>query len=189
MNYRYKVWLSIGIAIILFFIFYFILPSTERTFINIITIIGLLISVLGITIAYFQILSIKAISQKTQFEVTNSIRLNNNLLMLSDLSRKAAMVDEIQAFLREDKIELCILRMKDLKIILNSLKNQEYYSALFTKKEFKTVFEDFNIDLDNFQRHHLNIKNKLDKGKIITNLESLSTLMLSLEIKLKNLQP
>jgi hypothetical protein len=146
------------------------------------------VSVLGITIAYLQILSIKEISKQTHSKVIESIRLNNNILMLSDLARKAAMVDEIQAFLRDDKIEPCILRMKDLKVILNALKNQEYYSALFSKKEFRTVFEDFNIDLDNFQKHHLNNINRLDKNKIITNLEKLSTLLLSLEIKLKTLQ-
>ncbi len=188
MNYRIKVGVSIFIAVILFIIFFFILPQNQRSFINILSIIGFLLSVLGITIAYFQILSIKAITKQTQIEVIHNIRLNNNILMLSDLSRKAAMVNEIQGFLREGKIEICIIRMQDLKIILNSLKNQEYYSTLFSKKDFKTVFEDFNIDLDNFQKHFIN-QSQLDKSKIITNLEKLSTLLLGLEIKLKNLKP
>jgi hypothetical protein len=186
-NYKQNIRISIAISAVLFLLFYFILPDSQRIFINILSISGFLISVLGITIAYFQILSIKDISNHTQQKVLENIRLNNNILMLSDLSRKVAMIDEIQVFLREDKIELCIIRMKDLKIILNSLRNQEYYSVLFSKKEFKAVFEDFNIDLDNFQRHQLNVKYKLDKAKIITNLEALSTVLLSLEIKLKNL--
>jgi hypothetical protein len=137
-----------------------ILPVKDRTLLNVLAIIGFLLSVLGIIIAYIQILSIKDITKQTQLEVLASIRFNNNLLMVSDLSRKAAMVDEIQGFIKDDKIELCILRMK------------EFYNSLFSKKEFKSIFEDFNIDLDNFQQHHLSTKNKLDKGKIITNLEA-----------------
>ncbi len=105
--------------------------------------------------------------------------------MLTDLSRKAAMVDEIQSFLKEDKIELCILRMKDLKSILNSLRNQEYYGTLLSKKEFKVVFENFTIDLYNLQRYHMNPLNRLDKLLILINLEKLSSLFLTVEIKLK----
>jgi hypothetical protein len=186
-TYRNKVSTIILISIILFIILYFVLDKSDRKIINIISIAGFILSGIGIAIAYIQILSIKQIAKQTRTEVINNTRLNNNLLMLSDLSRKAAMVDEIQGYLRDNKIELCILRMKDLKIILNALKNQEYYSSLFSKKEFRIVFEDFNIDLDNFQRNQLNQKYKLDKDKIITNLEALSTLLLSLEIKLKTL--
>lgn len=99
------------------------------------------------------------------------------------------MVDEIQSFIRAEKIELCIVRMKDLKIILSSLKNQEYYQSIVSKRDFKNVFANFNINLDNLQRHSLNPKIRLDKEKIIINLDALSTLLLSVEIKLKNPQP
>lgn len=105
--------------------------------------------------------------------------------MLADLSRKVAIIDEIQSFLKTDRIDLCILRMKDLKVILNSLRNQNVYFKLFSQQEFKTAFEDFNIDLDNFQKSSINGKFKLNKGKIITNLEALSTMLLTAETKLK----
>lgn len=106
--------------------------------------------------------------------------------MLADLSRKVAIIDEIQGFLKSDRIDMCILRMKDLKIVLNSLRNQEVYYNLFSKQEFKTAFEDFNIDLDNFQKSTLNEKFKLNKGKILINLEALSTMLLTAETKLKS---
>jgi len=162
-----------------------ILPDKDRSFINILSIIGFLLSILGVLIAYFQILSIKEITIETQKQINENIRLNNNFLMLSDLSRKAAMVDEIQGYLKDGKIEMCILRMKDLKIILNSLRNQDYYNSLVSKKEFRDVFQNFNIDLDNFHKHQINNKNKINKEIIIRNLEGLSTLFLGVEAKLK----
>ena len=160
-----------------------LLPAKDRTMINVIGIIGFMLSILGLIIAYIQILSVKQITQITQQKVEDGIQLNNDILMISDLSRKAAIVDEIQGYLKDDKIDMCILRMKDLKLILNSLRYQSQYSQLFSKKQFSNAFQSFNIDLNNFQTAHLN--NRIDKEIVLRNLEELSTLLLSVEVKLK----
>lgn len=186
MDYRKKIRSAIFLAILACVILMACLSRRERSLINILSIIGVVLSVLGIWIAYFQILSIKAITLATQKEVKESISQNNKIHMLADLSRKVAIIDEIQGFLKSDRIDMCILRMKDLKIVLNSLRNQEVYYNLFSKQEFKTAFEDFNIDLDNFQKSTLNEKFKLNKGKILINLEALSTMLLTAETKLKS---
>jgi len=185
LNYRQKIFSVIGISLSTTVILFFFLSPEERSFLNVLGIIGFILSVLGIIIAYIQILSIKQISLETQRKVNENLVLNNNIIMLSDLSRKVAMIDEIQGYLRDDKIEMCILRMRDLKVILNSLRNQEHYTSLVSKKEFKNVFENFNIDLDNFQTFQLKPKGKIDKSIISRNLETLSTIFLSVEVKLK----
>jgi phosphate/sulfate permease len=164
-----------------------LLPTNDRTMINIIGIVGFILSILGLAIAYIQIMSVKNIAEQTRNQVIAIIELSNDMLMISDLSRKAAMVDEIQRYLKDNKIELCILRMKDLKIILNSLKNHEQYNSLFKKNKFNLVFQTFNINLDNCQQHNLNEKSKINKISIIQNLEELSTLLMSVEVKLKNI--
>lgn len=187
MTNRIKILISILISIILFVLLFNLLSKNERTFINILSIVGFLLSALGIVIAFIQIISIKQIAIETREKVKESINLNNNILMISDLSRKAAIVDEIQGYLRADKIEMCILRMKDLKIIMNHLKNQNQYYSLVPKKQFQNAFENFNIDLHNFQTHHLN-NAKMDLALVIKNLEELSTLFLSMETKLKDPQ-
>jgi len=176
---------ALSSAIVIWFMSLF-LDSSEKTYINVLGIGGFVTQILGLIIAYFQIASVKEVADQTKTQVIDSIALNNTVLMISDLSRKAAIVDEIQGYLRDNKIEICILRMKDLKIILSSLKNQERYHRLFIKKNFNEIFATFNIDLDNFQRHFLNEKHKIDKGQILTNLEQLSTLLLAVEIKLKS---
>ncbi|TDG36886.1 hypothetical protein EZJ43_06295 [Pedobacter changchengzhani] len=183
MTFRYKVLISALGSVILFTILLFFTPVNDRTFINVLSIIGFLLSLLGILIAYFQILSIKTISDETNKKIGQSIELNNKIFTLSDLSRKAAMVDEIMGYLRDNKIDMCILRMKDLKIIINNLRNQEKYHALVSRKQFKGVFDNFNLDLYNFQTAHLG--SSINKATVIKHLEDLSTLFLSVEIKLK----
>lgn len=187
MSDRNKIWVSILVSIILFIILFILLPNHDKTLINIFGILGLILSLLGIVIAYLQILSVKEIAKQTKDKVSDSILLNNTILMISDLSRKTLIIDEIQRYLKDNKIELCILRMKDLKLILNSLKSQEQYNYLFRKSKFNEVFQTFNIDLDNCHRHHLNDKSKINKESIIKNLEELSTILLTVEIKLKNI--
>lgn len=185
MNYRQRTIFIVVFSFFIFIILVLCLGETQRSFINILSLFGTTLSLMGIVIAYFQILSVKQIALDTSTKVNENIILNNRIIMLSDLSRKAAMVDEIQGYLRDDKIEMCILRMKDLKVILNNLRNQEQYNILVSKKEFKNVFENFNIDLNNFQSFQLNPKLKIDKSIISRNLEELSTIFLSVEVKLK----
>jgi len=185
-SYRNKIVFATAILIIVLLSLIFFLGSADRTFINIIGIAGFLLSILGILIAYVQVISIKDISLETQKKVVENIKFYNDILMLSDLARKAAMADEIQGYLKDDKIEMCILRMKDLKVILGNIKNQEFYSTLVSKREFKTVFDNFHHDLDNFQSHNLSIRNKLNKELIIKHLEDMSTMFLNVEVKLKN---
>lgn len=160
----------------------------QRNTINVIGVIGFVLSIVGLVVAIIQVESVKKVGKQTQKEVSDSLSLYSNILMISDLATKVSMVNEIQGYLKDNKIEMCIMRMKDLKIILNSLKNQDQYHALFTKKSFNEVFSTFNIDLDNIQQHLLNERKKLDKSAIVTNMEALSTLLLSVEVKLKTAQ-
>lgn len=198
MSHRYKIlFFALGCAVCYCILFYYI-PVRDRTLINLIGVVGFLLSILGIAIAYVQILSIKDISNLTQATVKETEekvketheRLKETfansakVLMVSDLSRKAAMINEIQGYLTEKKIEMSILRMKDLKAILISLKNQPKYSGLFKKEEFTSALDNFHINLDNLQKHHFN-KTKIDLYKINKDMEVLSTLFLSVEHNLK----
>ncbi|MGF7039113.1 hypothetical protein [Mucilaginibacter lappiensis] len=186
MTNRTKATYAIITAIFICILLYLFLPKNDKTFINTLGIIGCILSLVGLVLAYIQILSIKQIAEDTKMKITENITLNNNILMLSDLARKAEIVGEIQGYLRDDKIEMCILRMRDLKVILNTIKNQERYRSLVAKKEFRTIFENFNLDLTNFQTHKFTAKGKIDKAIISTHLEDLSTLFLSVEVQLKN---
>jgi len=183
---RIKIWI---IATIIFIVALFIciscLPPIDRTFINILNIVGLILSIIGILIAYLQILSIKEVTLAIQTEVKESLKKNKSMLLISDISKKVSMITEIQGFLRFNKIEMCVLRMKDLKLLLSDLNSDKQFSSLVNKREFGSSYSDFHIDLGNFHKFLLNEKNIIDKEKINANLEQLSTILLGVEFKLK----
>jgi hypothetical protein len=173
--------LSVAITVLM----YLPLESENKTYLNFLAVGGFVAQILGLLITYIQINSVKEITKATEQQVKDSIELNNGILMISDLSKKIEMVNEIQGYLNDDKIELCILRMKDLKIILNSLKNQDQYKGFFLKRNFNDVFSKFIVDLDNLHAHRTK-RQKFDKLIVIKNLEEISTLLSSVELKLKS---
>ena len=205
MTNRFRVLFSIIISIVCYCVIFYYLPNKERTLINLIGVIGFLLSILGIIIAYFQIMSVKEISKYTQEQVQQTqerleqkirethekikenITIHSNLHMISDLSAKGAMINEIQGYLREDNIKMSAIRMKDLKVVLIDLQSQPRYSALTKKEDFKSAVGNFHVNLDNLQKQHFR-NGKIDLGKINKDLEDLSSIFLSVEHKLKTLQ-
>lgn len=183
----------------------FCLPEKDRTLLNNLGVIGFLLSILGIAIAYFQIMSVKEITKLTRAQVKETeerleekfketqerlhenMLTHNNLHMISDLSGKGAMINEIQGYLRVKNIEMCVIRMKDLKVVLISLKSQSRYTNLVKKADFITAFDNFHINLDNLQKNHFR-PGKIDLGKINKDFEDLSGIFLGVEHNLKKLQ-
>lgn len=110
------------------------LPENERTAINNLCVVGFLVSILGIVIAYFQIMSVKEITKYTQAKLHENMVAHSNLHMISDLSGKGAMINEIQGYLKEENINMSAIRMKDLKVFLVALQNQPRYKFISEKK-------------------------------------------------------
>ncbi|HTM99997.1 MAG TPA: hypothetical protein VL088_14675 [Pedobacter sp.] len=122
-----------------------------------------------------------------QDKLDENLTVHSNLHMISDLSSKGAMINEIQGYLKVENINMSAIRMKDLKVVLISLKSQPRYSAMVKKGDFITAFDNFNINLDNLQKHHFR-PGKIDLVKINKDLEDLSGIFLSVEHNLKKLQ-
>jgi hypothetical protein len=87
------------------------------------SVLGFVVSVLGFTTALYQINKIKK-SSTAAFEAAENTR---NLLIrnacISDISISSKIIDEIQNFIRNNKVEFALLKVKDLKFILIQLKH------------------------------------------------------------------
>ena len=212
----YKVLFSVLVSIVLYCVIFYYLPVPDRTLINLLGVVGFLLSILGLAISYIQIMSALESSELAQKEVSEAqerfeekiqlmqenfeVKINamqeklnesmvthSNLHMIADLSSKGAMIGEIQGYLRDNNIKMSAIRMRDLKALLMALQNQSRYSTLAKKEEFKAALVNFHINLDNLQRQHFRA-GKIDLGKINQDLEALSGVFLSVEHNLKKLQ-
>ena len=184
MTARNKFWFIFLAAISLFTWLTIALPERERSFINYLGIIGFVMSILGLLIAYIQIMSLKEMTKTIQQEVQLNLQRQKSVHLISDISGKVVIIGEIQSFIRQDKMELCILRMNDLKRLLIDLKHNNEFTKV-ARKDFNEAIENHNIDLTNMNRFLLNNKNKLNREDISKNLEVLSEILIGVETKLK----
>lgn len=124
-KYRTEAILTFIIGTLIIAVLFVKLPDIQRTIANGFTLFGTYFSLYGLLIAYLQIKSIKETSKETQKAVNESTIRINQVLSISELSKSNKIIQEIQTSLQNDKLELALIRMKDLKSILIQIKYNE----------------------------------------------------------------
>ena len=173
-----------GLILTIFIIYLF--EKSDRTIPNYATVIGTVCSLIGFVIAYINIVSLKKSNIITNQKIEETLTKVNQLNSVSELSKAIKTNQEIQNFIRNDKIELAHLRTLDLKYMLLSFNNNEQLKELVGHQNYQELVVEFGIDLNSINDYLLTTKRKVDFSKIIKNLEELSTFLTQFETKLKS---
>lgn len=185
MNYK---WISVllfiigalGAVIVLL-----LLSESEKTLLNIISVIGTFASVFGVLIAYLQILSLKSTSESIGKAVSSSTHRLNTLLSVSDLAKSNKLIEEIQLLLQSDKYTASLIRFKDLKEVLIQANYNKDLREFTTTADYKSIIVDTSIDINTLNDYILEVKTKINIAKIIANLENTRTKVIEFENELK----
>lgn len=176
----------IGFVGIIVCVYYF--KESDKTLPNYATVIGTICSIVGLSIAYINILALK----KESIIISNQINLTlekvNQINSLTEISKAIKVNQEIQEFLRNGKIELARLRTMDLKYMLLHFNNDLQLNELTSDEEYKKLILDYGIDLNSLNDSLINPKRKVDYTKVVNNLEELSTYLTKFELKLKSIK-
>jgi len=167
------------------FFYYNNLDKTLKNSLNLITIFGTYLSLFGIIMSFIQIYDLKAINDRTQKEVNESLKKINNILSVSELSKSLKIVDEIQNSLRSNKNEVALIRMKDLKYILIQIKHNKALEIYTSNDEYSDLLVDLSIDISNLSDNIFRPHKNINVTKVNLNLEKISTKFSELENKLK----
>jgi len=185
--YKYK----IG-AIIIFIvgtlimgIVFFSLPNEDQTVINVFTLFGTFFSLFGLAMAYIQIHSINKTSKLTKLAVEKSLLRINQVLSVSELSKANKIIQEIQSYLTNNKHELALLRMKDLKSILIQIKYNDDLTEYTNNSVYNQNITDMGSDINNLHDSIIGNKKGVNFSRLNQNLESLATILAEFENKLK----
>lgn len=177
---------GLGLLGIILTILFF--KDSDKTLPNYATVIGTICSLIGLAIAYVNIIALK----KESIAMTNQINLTlqkvNQLNSISEISKAIKTNQEIQEFIRNGKIELAHLRTLDLKYMLLHFNNDTNLKELTNNQTYTQLIIDFGIDLNSINDNLINPKRKVDFSKIVQNLETLSTFLTQFELKLKILK-
>lgn len=171
-------------TIAIFGLFYF-LDSKDKTLVNFFTLYGTFASLFGLWLAYMQILSLKISNDATKKAVDKSLNRINQVLSVSELSKANKIIQEIQTSNINNKHELSLLRMKDLKHILIQIKFNSELNIYTETSTYNKNITDLSIDISNLNDFILGTKRGINFSKLNSNLEELSTTLSEFENKLK----
>ncbi|MDI9312960.1 MAG: hypothetical protein QM535_22305 [Limnohabitans sp.] len=177
---------GIGILGIILTIYFF--KESDKTLPNYATVIGTICSLIGLAIAYVNIVALKKASILMTSEIKNTLQKVNQLNSVSEISKAIKTNQEIQQYLRSNKIELAHLRTLDLKYMLLHFNSDPNLAELTVSDTYKRLVIEFGIDLNSINDNLINPKRKVDFFKIVNNLEELSTFLTQFETKLKTIK-
>ncbi|HWZ22024.1 MAG TPA: hypothetical protein VNW06_05185 [Cytophagaceae bacterium] len=174
------------IGILFITVIFYQLPKNDKTTLVYISLFGSFLSLFGLILAYYQILSLKQLSIKTEKAVTISNQRLQKVLSISELSKSKKLVEEIQHFLHSDNFSGALIRLTDLKETLIQTKYNESLEKFTLLKAYKTILTNTAIDINSINSSIIKKScDKIDKALIINNLEITKSKLIEFENELK----
>lgn len=184
-KYRFWAILLFVLGTVVIYCLFINLSDHEITVANAFTLFGTYFSLYGLVVAYLQIQSIKGISTETKDAVDASAKKVNQIISVSELSKSNKVVQEIQIYLQDNKFELALVRMKDLKAILIQIQYNEHLADYVNDKLYNVNITDLATDMNNLYDHMTGGKKGINFSKLNQNMENLSTTLSQFENQLK----
>ena len=183
-NNVWKISFLVGTGIIcLIFVF---LPIDQKSVVNAFTLFGTFISIFGLTLAFKQIKSVNEVNEKTKKAIEKSLLRINQILSISDLSKANKIIQEIQTALISNKLEIVLLRMRDLKTILIQVKYNEDLDEYIIATNYNQNITDIASDINNVHYEIINNNQRITVHRIHQTLEKIATILSDFENKLKH---
>ncbi|MCJ8290467.1 MAG: hypothetical protein HRT58_12440 [Crocinitomicaceae bacterium] len=177
-----------GFGVLGIYVSIYLFQESDKTLPNYATVIGSICSLVGLAIAYINILALKRKSNEMSDQLNLTLQKVNQLNSISEISKAIKINQEIQEFLRNNKIDLAHLRTQDFKYMLLHFNNDVGLDDLTSDKSYLQLVMDLGIDLNSLNCVLMNPNRKVSYPKIVKNLENLSTHLTKFELRLKSLK-
>lgn len=173
------------ISIVFGAIIYFLKPE-DRNLLNIVTISSSAVTLLALIVALGQIIEVGTTAKQTETEVNKKLESFNQVLFLSEISTVNALINEVSTYLRMEKHELVIIKIKDIKRVLNIIiNNHEKLNLAIDKEALRKLIINISIDSDSIEKRIHNSKNTIKTPDIIKNLDNTADLLHSIQSQIQ----
>lgn len=183
----YSIFITIiGIGVTILIVSFF--SKTDKTIPNYATVIGTTCSLVGLSIAYVNIIALRNNAEETKAQIEKTLVKINQINSLIDVSKAIKINQEIQSFIHDKKYELALIRIKELKHILIQLSNNDKLLPLTKESDYNKHYLAFIIDVKALNQFLLDgQKSKINFLTLVDNLEDLSTFLVKFENKIKKI--
>ena len=110
-----------GISIIIIVLLIVIIPKSDRSLVNILGILGSVFSLAGLMIAIIQIRKVHAVSEAAENAANEAKYDLKKVLTITEFAQVVALIRKVKQFVRDEKYELAIERISDIKDFLDKV--------------------------------------------------------------------
>jgi hypothetical protein len=136
----------VGLLLTLYFVG-FKLTDTEKTTVNVLSIIGTIASSFGLAIALIQIIALKEISVVTQSTIHDTKEKLMLGISISDVTEAIKLISEIDSFIGNQKYEIARLKIIDLREKLIQFKSSKEFKLIIQDNKITEVINMLNIQI------------------------------------------
>ena len=174
---------AVGISIIIIVLLIVIMPKNDRNLVNILGVLGTVFSIAGVIIAIIQIRKVQAVSEAAEKAANEAKYDLKKVLTITEFAQVVALIRKVQQFVRDDKYELAIERISDIKDFLDRVE------FLCSPQVDSSTLHRFKIKLDvnmNEIEHVLDKTSSIDKGTFMNDMEGLISMLNKMDNHIKN---
>jgi len=154
-----------------------LLDREKRDVLAYVSIFGTMASLVGLILAYIQILSLRDSSDQIKKEVKKTIDRVDNIVSVSDLSKTKALIEDIQTYLRSKNFYGAIIRLGDLKEALVSAKYTFGLEKIQKTTDYRQCVMNTGIDISTINDFLIKKETEPDVTLIMKNLEKTKQLL------------
>lgn len=164
----------------------FKLSDTEKTLVNVFTVIGTIASFFGLAIAFIQIFALKEISVITQATIQDT---KNKLMLgisISDVTESIKLISEIDSYIGNQKYEIARLKIIDLREKLIQFKSSEEFKLVVQDNRIKEIIDVLNVQISTlYNVIFSDVDIKYNSDDITTQLQDIATHLTDFKNKIK----
>lgn len=153
------------------------------------TILGILVSGLGLWYAILQVKGLKKITAQYQQQVQQEVAIAQNKirdgLYISEVTMCIKNLESAIRYVREGKIELALLRMEDIETTLHNNSLSEKYLSYSQQGQFKNAMDDYKDSLKSVMKN-TNDEGNLNKEFILDSLLAIRGFLSIIDNKIKD---
>lgn len=158
----------------------------EWSFVNICTVAGTLISLLGFVLTLWQLFSLKKTTRESQqrieAEVTSAQQKIKNGLAINNVVNVSKNLGEAIDHINQGKFELASQRLEDIEPALEEILNDEKFGLASSKS--KQFLKDFREVMTSMITN-ANQTNKINSNHVLTILTNIRTVLVQINASLK----
>lgn len=156
-----------------------------QTWIDILSLIGSIASIIGIPLSLWQIFKIKSNTDASRKAIEETKGEIQRVASISDLAKVAEIIKHIQDSISEQKDDIALFRLKELKSIIIELKERPILDSTDFKEKISRHIVTIGADIINLHNLTLSVSTQIKRDIIVKHLEQVSDIIIEAQSRLK----